>query len=350
MLVPPSSLLIKSVFSIDLEKRPSGLTAQMLLGWNFTQLRAVLDDIPVKAAKTGMLTDGPTIEVVASILQAYSSIPLVVDPVMVSTSGHRLLQPSAVETLRETLLPLATIVTPNIDEASLLLADFTSEGVQSGGIAISSISDMKAAAAEISSRFRVPYVLLKGGHLTPSSGAEFGSKFLGEDTRVEYAGISDPLYPGILRAAAQAQKLYKQDETKYIVDILYGPGLKNSPSAPTEMKLGSVLFVHSRVDTKSTHGTGCTLSAALTCALARNSGSEQVGEGVLNAVRAAITYTHGAISAAASSAPIGLGNGPLNHHYQLSSLSIPRCAHFALSSTNTGSLGAEIFPIMVFGL
>jgi hydroxymethylpyrimidine/phosphomethylpyrimidine kinase len=91
------------------------------------QLESVFDDIGVDAAKTGMLFSRPLIETVANFLETHP-VPLVVDPVMVASSGARLLQPDAIETLVERLLPLATVVTPNLAEAEVLAGGPGSKG------------------------------------------------------------------------------------------------------------------------------------------------------------------------------------------------------------------------------
>lgn len=117
------------------------------------QLEAVLSDIPVQAAKTGMLGDAATIAAVAQSLTEFRITNLVVDPVMVAQSGDRLLQEDAVDALRDKLLPLSMIVTPNLPEAEVLL-----------GRKITTVDAMKGAAREI--RMMGPrYVLVKGGHL-----------------------------------------------------------------------------------------------------------------------------------------------------------------------------------------
>ncbi len=117
------------------------------------QLDAVLDDIPVHAAKTGMLSVVPTIEAIAEVLERRGAPPLVVDPVMVATSGDALLEDAAVDTLVRRLFPLATIVTPNLPEAERLV-----------GFAIRSVADMERAAKALSVR-GARAVLVKGGHL-----------------------------------------------------------------------------------------------------------------------------------------------------------------------------------------
>ncbi len=116
------------------------------------QATAVLDDLPVGAVKTGMLFDAAIIGAVAAIFSTRQEIPLVVDPVMVSTSGHRLLQPDAVTAMKERLVPLATVVTPNGPEAF----DLT-------GIEVTDETSMREAAKKIVA-MGPRGVVIKGGH------------------------------------------------------------------------------------------------------------------------------------------------------------------------------------------
>jgi len=117
------------------------------------QLEAVLDDSEVHAAKTGMVSRSPTIVAIAEVLARFPLRALVVDPVMVATSGDALLSDDAVDTLVERLFPLATLVTPNIPEAERLT-----------GMRISTAGDMRDAAA-ILGRRGARAALIKGGHL-----------------------------------------------------------------------------------------------------------------------------------------------------------------------------------------
>jgi hydroxymethylpyrimidine/phosphomethylpyrimidine kinase len=116
------------------------------------QLDAVLTDITPDAAKTGMLLTVSAVEIVARKIHQYRIRNVVVDPVMVSTSGATLLTPEAVNTLRRALLPLAFLVTPNLDEARLLT-----------GKPIDNVEDMEEAALQIHG-MGVANVLIKGGH------------------------------------------------------------------------------------------------------------------------------------------------------------------------------------------
>lgn len=117
------------------------------------QIDAVLSDIGADAVKIGMLHSSEVVEVVADALQRHQISNVVLDPVMVSTSGHRLIEESAIETLKSRLLPLARVITPNIPEAEIL-----------SGTKITSNDDLPAIARELSCGGRIS-VLLKAGHL-----------------------------------------------------------------------------------------------------------------------------------------------------------------------------------------
>ncbi len=117
------------------------------------QLRSVLTDIPIAAAKTGMLATAPIIHAIVAVLRERPIPTLVVDPVMVAKGGEPLLEKDAVAALIHDLLPLALLVTPNLEEAVLL-----------AGGPISDVKGMKEAAVEIA-RHGPRYILVKGGHL-----------------------------------------------------------------------------------------------------------------------------------------------------------------------------------------
>lgn len=117
------------------------------------QIEAIFAELPPKAVKTGMLFNTGTIRVVADFFKHGKHPPLVVDPVMVATSGARLLTPAAVRLYQRELLPLAALVTPNLDEAEILV-----------GRKLKSVEDLRAAAREIHARHGCA-VLMKGGHL-----------------------------------------------------------------------------------------------------------------------------------------------------------------------------------------
>jgi hydroxymethylpyrimidine/phosphomethylpyrimidine kinase len=196
------------------------------------QLTVLAEDLPPAALKTGMLAEAGVVRQVARAIRENGWAPLVVDPVMVSTSGARLLTTEAEDVIRDDLLPLAALVTPNVDEAAILT-----------GRVVHDLATMERAAATLL-RFGAGAALVKGGHL---SGGE-------------------------------------------VTDVLVTPsGIRH--------------FTHSRLETTSTHGTGCTLSAAITAGLALERPLE-------DAVQTALDFVHRAI---ASAPGLGGGHGPLNH-------------------------------------
>lgn len=226
----------------------TALTAQNTLGVSgvhavpaafiAAQAAAVAEDLSVRGVKTGMLGDRATVEAVAEAVAQHALGPLVVDPVMVATSGDPLLAPDAVESVRTRLLPLAALVTPNLDEAARL----------TGGRPAGS-----AAEAEVQGRAILALgpaaVLVKGGH---GSGGE------AVDVLVRRDG-----------------------ETLHL-------------AAP-------------RIATRNTHGTGCTLSAAIAAGLAQSLGLEA-------AVRRAKAFVWQALASGAL-IDVGAGAGPVDHLY-----------------------------------
>jgi hydroxymethylpyrimidine/phosphomethylpyrimidine kinase len=194
------------------------------------QIDVVLDDLPVSCAKTGMLASAPIIDAVVGALER-RDLTLVVDPVMVATSGDALLEPSAEHALREGLLPRAALVTPNLPEAARLC-----------GRPVTTLAEQREAAQALV-KLGAGAALVKGGH------AE-----------------GDP------------------------VDVLFDGERLLELSLP-------------RLETTSTHGTGCTYAAAITAFLAR-------GEALPSAVQRAHAYVHAAI---ASAPGLGSGHGPVHH-------------------------------------
>lgn len=195
------------------------------------QLDSIFFDIVPDAVKIGMVSSADIIAKIADKLNEYDAKNIVVDPVMVSTSGSRLISEDATEALKSKLMPLATLITPNIPEAEVL-----------SGMEIKSIDDMKKAAVNISEKCGVS-VLVKGGHLVCDA-----------------------------------------------TDVLYDKGVISIISAK-------------RIDNPNTHGTGCTLSSAIACALADGCNLEK-------AVESAKNYLSGALEAGLN---LGKGSGPLEH-------------------------------------
>lgn len=196
------------------------------------QLDALATDLPPDALKTGMLATRELVDLVADVLEADGWPNYVLDPVMVATSGDRLLEASAVAAVRDRLIPLAACVTPNLDEAELLV-----------GFPVRD-PDAMVRAGEALLGLGASAALVKGGHL----------------------------------------------DTDILVDILVTPD-------------GTQSHAHPRLHTRATHGTGCTLSAALTAQLARGIALEQ-------AVPAALAYLEAAMRAAPG---LGQGHGPVWH-------------------------------------
>ncbi len=196
------------------------------------QIDAVLDDIGADAVKTGMLGSAEAVQAVAAALGRRHRPPLVVDPVMVAKGGARLLDDSAVEALRRDLLPLATLLTPNVPEAEALT-----------GLAIADRAAARRAAQALLD-LGAAAVLLKGGHL-------------------HGAAVQD-----ILATSAG-------------LEVIESP----------------------RIETRHTHGTGCTLASAVAAGLAQ-------GMTLSDAVRRGVAYVHAAILAVPG---FGAGHGPLGH-------------------------------------
>jgi hydroxymethylpyrimidine/phosphomethylpyrimidine kinase len=201
------------------------------------QIDAVATDIGIGAAKTGMLVNRGIISTVAWRVKALGITPLVVDPVMVSRAGSRLIDDEAVAALREQLLPLATLVTPNRHEAQLL-----------AGLELQTLEDMQEAARRIH-RMGPKVVLVKGGAMT---GALRGTDVWFDGERLETLHLAT-------------------------------------------------------VETRNTHGTGCTLSAAIAAQLA-------LGHGVLEATRRGKEYVTRALQHPLA---VGQGNGPIGHFFPL---------------------------------
>ncbi|EJT81099.1 hypothetical protein GGTG_01085 [Gaeumannomyces tritici R3-111a-1] len=222
------------------------------------QIDACFDDIGVDVVKTGMLASVEAIEMVAEALRTRDvSGKLVVDPVMVATSGAQLLPPTAASQLTALILPQTTLLTPNIPEASLLL---TRSGQEPP--AVKTVGDMEVIGRALQG-LGPDWVLVKGGHAP-----------LGKD----YTVVENP------------------DDRRIVVDVLVGPW-------------NQVLKIESAYqNSRHTHGTGCSLASAVAANLAN-------GMEMPRAVKAACRYIEAAIKAAPG---LGQGNGPLGHFHSLS--------------------------------
>lgn len=204
------------------------------------QIKSVLSDIGADAIKIGMLHSSELILAVKSTLLEYDAKNIVLDPVMVATSGDKLLQDEAIETLKNELIPYVRVITPNIPEAEILL-----------GKEIKSQRDLSLVIKDLSFGNQVS-VMLKAGHLT-------------EDK------LTDVFYNA---------------ETGEIIEL-----------------------TSQRINTKNTHGTGCTFSSAITAFLAH-------GLSLNDAVRKGKDYINNAIVAGADY-EIGKGHGPVHHFFDI---------------------------------
>ncbi|PAV23419.1 thiamin biosynthesis [Pyrrhoderma noxium] len=271
------------------------------------QISAVLEDMPVAAFKTGMLYDANIAQSVASTLKNFFNDsnrtipPLVIDPVCVSTSGHRLLESDAISVLVNELFPLSTLITPNKTEAELLLKMIDSHGAdpETQISEISSVRDAIKAAKKLSSSGSCD-VLLKGGHLTTDTVTMRALLSSWKETNEDDVHIiwkeTEPNME-ILRVGNDINY-----NAQLVIDILF------------ERKGNCTsIFVRERIDSKSTHGTGCTLSAAIACFLAK-------GFSTFESVKHASEYTYAGIQAAY---PLGKGHGPLNHMHALAERILP---------------------------
>jgi hydroxymethylpyrimidine/phosphomethylpyrimidine kinase len=206
-------------------------------GFVTEQMDAVFADLEVNAVKIGMLSQATVIAAVAARLAREPDIPVVLDPVMVATSGDRLLAPAAVDWLRRALIPRAIVITPIVPEAAALLdAPLACSETE--------MRDQARKLMELGARA----VLIKGGH---ASGPES-------------------------------------------VDFLIEPSRETRLAA-------------TRIPARNTHGTGCTLSAAIAAGLAR-------GLDLVTAVSAAKDFVTAAI-AAADRLAVGHGHGPVHHFH-----------------------------------
>lgn len=200
------------------------------------QLDCLFEDIYPDSIKIGMVHNSKLVETISDFLKDYKG-SIVFDPVMVSTSGHRLIQEETIAAIKELLFPLAQIITPNLDEVSVLV-----------GREISTVHAMEEVADEILS-LGCNAALLKGGHLQ-----------------------SDILTSILIQKNQAAQ-----------------------------------YFESKRVQTKNTHGSGCSLSSAIASFLARGYHLEQSTENALMYINSAIKGSKDLV--------IGKGNGPLNHFF-----------------------------------
>lgn len=214
-------------------------------------LDAVFTDVGVDAIKTGMLTSIETMNTIISKLKkSVDNKYLVIDPVMVTTSGAPLIGEEAIGTYVNELFPMATVITPNLVEAKVAVKKLTGKDVS-----VSNFDDIKYLAKTLVEKCGCKAALVKGGHAP-----------LNESYQVD------------------------EDDPKKTVDVLYH-GSK------------FVTFENKYIRSTSTHGTGCTLASSIAANLAK-------GNQLEDAVRDSILYVNQAIMTAIK---LGSGNGPVNH-------------------------------------
>lgn len=231
-----------SIITILVAQNTLSVTAiqEIPLAFIQQQVDAVFTDLSIGAVKLGMLYHEDIIHLVARNLKKYQPPFVVLDPVMISQTGHPLLKPQAIQALVDDLFPLATLITPNIPEAEAILK-----------LNINDETSMQDAAMLLATRYKIS-VLLKGGHLKALHSS---------DIFYDYS----------------QKKLHRFDTL--------------------------------RINTKNTHGTGCTLSAAIASYLAQ-------GENLYNAIAQAKHYLTQCILAA-KNLNLGHGQGPVHHFYFL---------------------------------
>jgi len=201
------------------------------------QIESILDDIFPDAIKIGMVHTPELVETIVETLAKYKKVPIVFDPVMVATSGHRLIEEENIQTIIEKLFPISDIITPNMDEASIL-----------ANMEVKTLDNMKIAGENIK-KLGCNHILLKGGHQT----------------------------------------------TEKITSLFYND------------KGDFQTFESLKLNTKNTHGSGCTLSSAIASFIAQ-------GKSIDEAVTLAQNYVSEAIYHGRD-VQTGKGNGPLNHFF-----------------------------------
>jgi hydroxymethylpyrimidine/phosphomethylpyrimidine kinase len=231
-------------------------------------LDAVLGDIRPHAVKIGMVPNAGIVEVIAEKLQEYRLNNIVLDPVMVSTSGARLITLDAISALKTCLIPLADVITPNLYEVEVLL-----------GFLPQTPKDMERA-----------------GYLLVGAGVGAG------------AGAGASAHAPDKGGCTRADKAHAKGAVQAAYALIKGGHTNNSAD---DVLIGATLekprwFKEQRVNTKNTHGTGCTLSSALACNLA-------LGFDMETSVKNAKDYVTGALQ---HNPGLGKGSGPLDHMWQ----------------------------------
>lgn len=260
------------------------------------QFEAIFEDIPPSAVKIGMLGSKEIIECVKENLQKYAPKNCVIDPVMFAKNGFALMPKEICEFYRQTMLSFASVLTPNIPEAQHLC-----------GFNIQNIADMKRAAFVLH-KMGAKSVLLKGGHFAEGYARESGTHQSGNNAEID--AITTHMLTLDLESMGRDSKNIESSEAQIHTthaSSTHENITDKSPRSDDVFFNGSEFFILpcERIETKNTHGTGCTLSSAIASNLA-------LGKSTLDSIKQAKEYVFSAIL---HSLALGKGNGPTNHFH-----------------------------------
>lgn len=250
------------------------------------QIDAVFADIVPNAVKIGMVATSGVMRTIAQSLRPYVQqhhIPVVLDPVMVSTSGALLIERDAVAALLETLVPLAQLITPNLHEARVLVDALGADAAASDGVVAN--DDVVVANDDAC------------GDDAPIPAADAPAALGSVPTDETTLATSEH------KQEAAALRIARATQTRVLVKGGHAHGHASDVLAYPDGRV--VWFRAQRIDNKNNHGSGCTLSSALACAYAQ-------GKSTRDAVQYAKNYVQGALSAQLN---LGKGSGPLNHNW-----------------------------------
>ena len=254
------------------------------------QIDAVFADIVPNAVKIGMVATSGVMRTIAQSLRPYVQqhhIPVVLDPVMVSTSGALLIERDAVAALLETLVPLAQLITPNLHEARVLVDALGADAAASDGVVAD--DDTCGAGAP------VPATIAPDEAPVPAADAPAAQTPVPTDETT--------LATSEHKQEAAALRIARATQTRVLVKGGHAHDHASDVLAYPDGRV--VWFRAQRIDNKNNHGSGCTLSSALACAYAQ-------GKSTRDAVQYAKYYVQGALSAQLN---LGKGSGPLNHNW-----------------------------------
>lgn len=248
------------------------------------QLSSILNDIHPDAVKIGMVYSRENVEVIAEAIDRWELKNIVLDPVMVSTSGRQLLREDAAKAMQRLLFPRATLVTPNVPEAEVL-ADAWTERKK---------TDLAAGQSDA----------LDSEKNQSADGMQDIRAEAGKEGTGQFSCGDGKKNNGTLWMEEAARKFAACWNTAFLIK---GGHLKGKPADYLYYGGNGIWFPGERIETRHTHGTGCTLSSAIACGLAN-------GRSVEEAVKDAKEYLTGCIS---HNPGIGRGHGPLNHLWRM---------------------------------